>query len=251
MTKRKEIHEWLNDDPEQLRWAKEYLLKRNIPLPIERGYQQVLASLSQMGKERLRLMRLAWNQHGSKAKRKRKTYSFTLSSKAGRALKQLAGRRPHSHVLEDLLTQIEMLKAETREKVEQRHYLDLRRRQSAFEDLESVMKEWQQRTDRFLMEWSRQRILLEAQGLNAATDLSEEQDHQALPVHKQAEQEFLELQKKWDKAVKLHKSLSLTPAMSRPQRLLGAAQIQSLPAAVNQPADDSQGAALPLVPSKT
>lgn len=133
MTKPKEVQDWLKNDPPQLKWAEEYLRKKGFTLPIDHGYETVLVSMNRLGKERLRLMRLAWNQHGSKAKRQRKTYSFTLAISTRQQLKRLAtGRVSESSVLEGLIElghniEIEMKKEWRQAIQEKKAALDQRR----------------------------------------------------------------------------------------------------------------------------
>jgi hypothetical protein len=240
MSKRKEIEDWLKNDQDQLLWAQSYMWKKNISLSIDRGYQHVLDSLRRHGEEQLRRMRLAWNQHGSKVKRKSKTYSFTLSKEAGGLLKQMARSRPLSHVIELLLKDLDRLKREVRQQAERQHRLELMRRQRAFKDLNDALTAWKDKTDQLLTEWSRQRILLNSHGLDAVNGLSEEQSHQALPLYEQAMQGFAHLQKKWEKAVKLHDSLSLIPPMSRQRHPLGAASMKATPTPANPAVSDSE-----------
>lgn len=193
MSKRKEVEDWLKNNPEQLEWAKEYLQKKNIPLSVDRGYEQVVESMKQLDKETLRLMRLAWNRFGSNAKRHRKTRSFTLSDEAMRSLKRTASKRPQSQVLEELILSIDKLKDETRQKIEKQHTLAALKQRHDIDSLKEVLQEWTQKTEGLLLEWSRQHVLLVANRLDAKTGLSEAQLLQALPPYEQAKQDFLKI----------------------------------------------------------
>jgi hypothetical protein len=150
------------------------------------------------------------------------------------------GAHAYSHMIEVLLKDLDRLKREVRQQVEQQHRLKLMRRQRAFKDLDEVLTTWKDKTDQLLTERSRQRILLDAHGLNAVNGLGDVQSHQALPLYEQAMQGFVELQKKWEKAVKLHDSLSLTPPMSGQRHPPGAASMQAPPAPANSAVNDSQ-----------
>lgn len=172
MARRKEVHEWLKDDPKQFAWAKEYLLKKRLfPLNAE-GHARLLYVVNGLDAETRRKMREAWNQQVSKDKGKRQTRSFTLSDEASRILKQMAQQQHCSQVqvLERLLTDLSQFKKDVQQREKEKkpaQSID-RLTKSHLEKnkaLQCILQEWQAQADALLSVGARYRIALKAAGL--------------------------------------------------------------------------------------
>lgn len=172
MARRKEVHEWLKDDPKQLAWAKEYLRKKGVNLVNVEGHAWLMRIINALDAETRRSMRAAWNQQASKENGKRKTRSFTLSDEASRALKQTAQQQHCSQVqvIERLLTDLSQFKKDVQQQVKEKkpaQSID-RLTKSHLEKnraLQCILQEWQAQADALLSVGARYRIALKAAGL--------------------------------------------------------------------------------------
>lgn len=170
MVKRKEVHEWLKDDPRQLDWAKEYLRKKGLNQSHAQSHALLIHIVNAQDAETRRSMRTAWNQQVSKENGKRKTRSFALSNEASRVLKQTAQQQNCSQVqvIERLLTDLSQLKKEVQQHQEgkQRAPKNIDRlaqsQQLKINGLKKMLLEWQAQTDAFLLVGARYRVALEA-----------------------------------------------------------------------------------------
>lgn len=201
MAKRKEVHEWLRDDPRQLGWAKEYLLKKRLILGNEEGHAWLMSIVNGLDPETRRNMRAAWNQQSSKEKGKRKTRSFTLSDEASRILKQIAQQQRCSQVqvIERLLTDVSQLKKEVQQRQEGKQKAPqtidrlTQSQQLKINGLKRMLHEWQTQMDAFLLVGARYCVALEAAELldkNHEPTLNPDQAAKAV-----------ELQAQWKEAI--------------------------------------------------
>lgn len=170
MAKRKEVHEWLKDDPRQLGWAKEYLRKKGLIQPNVEGRAWLMRIIITLDAETRRSMRAAWNQQASKENGKRKTRSFTLSDETSRVLKQTAQQQNCSQVrvIERLLTDLGELKKEVQQRQEGKRKspqtIDrlTKSQQLKITGLKRMLHEWQAQMDAVLVVGARYRVALEA-----------------------------------------------------------------------------------------
>lgn len=190
MAKRKEVHEWLKDDPKQVAWAKEYLRKKGLLPPNAEGHAWLIRVVGTLDTETSRSLRAAWNQQVSKEKGNKKTRSFTLSDEAIKVLGQLARQQRCSqvHVIEELLKDANQFKTamQQRQEGKQKPPQNIDRltksQQQKIGGLKRMLQEWQVQVDALLSVGARYRVALKAAGLlnkNLDPDLNPDQKEKA------------------------------------------------------------------------
>jgi hypothetical protein len=216
MSKRKDdLRDWLKDKPAQLKWAWNYLWRKNFVVPVHGwDYETALRVIQALplSSDALKSMRLAWNGYSSTVKRKRKSYGFTLSEEAGRQLRQIAGRQPQSHAVEKLLSDFDTAKKAEKDKIQKRGALEDRRKEKAIQDLGKIIGEWWALTEPLIEEWA----LSQARGeLQCDSPSSEPLLKRTEALRQEKQQQFQQLLKQQRKLIEQSQSTPLAELAAR------------------------------------